>query len=337
MYLAICGFHDDTSIQCLNSVDKDSHLILKTSYAVLLERQKMTIISQYENFTTAEERYLTSLSMELSTSGDATLISSSSNICVLYEQNISHASALRVIVDATPLIKISKLWEPISRPIKISQIATGDSHVLCLSHQGVLFSTGSGDSGELGVGRRINWSDDLHQVHIHDNDPVCAIGAGSCISAAVCGTSKYVCTFGSGAYYRLGHGNDDDCLVPKLVQCLEGVGIQYPDGTSSGIAFIACGTWHMVAVAAGSGDVYSWGWNKYGQVMALDKTDATKFPRFKGKSSSCLGSTVVQLPRRLSELDRSDLVGDDGIVTAVSCGSRHTAVVVGKGRKVVVM
>jgi hypothetical protein len=37
------------------------------------------------------------------------------------------------------------------------------------------------------------------------------------------------------------------------------------DGSSSGIALVACGIWHTVAVAADTNDVYSWGWNKYGQ------------------------------------------------------------------------
>ena len=32
-----------------------------------------------------------------------------------------------------------------------------------------------------------------------------------------------------------------------------------------GIAMVSCGVWHTVAVAKDTHDVYTWGWNKFGQ------------------------------------------------------------------------
>jgi len=53
-----------------------------------------------------------------------------------------------------------------------------------------------------------------------------------------------VYTFGSGAYYRLGHGTDDgDALLPTEVEAL------------GGIRIVACssGRWHTVVTAADTG------------------------------------------------------------------------------------
>ena len=35
-----------------------------------------------------------------------------------------------------------------------------------------------------------------------------------------------------------------------------------------GIAMVSCGVWHTVAVAKDTHDVYTWGWNKFGQCGA---------------------------------------------------------------------
>ena len=102
-----------------------------------------------------------------------------------------------------------------------------------------LFTFGSGNCGELGVGHLIPHTDELQKVTIYSNnneneiEKVKYIAAGNYYSAAIT-TNGSLYTFGCGAYYRLGHGSDDNCLVPTRVVALDGVGDQLPNGTSTG-------------------------------------------------------------------------------------------------------
>ena len=66
-----------------------------------------------------------------------------------------------------------------------------------------------------------------------------------------------VFSFGVGSRGQLGHGDIEDrqSREPCLIEALAGVTV----------AGIACGKWHSVALSA-AGDVYSWGWNKHGQL-----------------------------------------------------------------------
>uniref|UniRef100_A0A0R3RI71 RCC1 domain-containing protein 1 n=1 Tax=Elaeophora elaphi TaxID=1147741 RepID=A0A0R3RI71_9BILA len=60
---------------------------------------------------------------------------------------------------------------------------------------------------------------------------------------------------GTGSRGELGHGTLECEQQPKLVESL----------TSLTVVQIACGGWHSVALTD-DGDVYLWGWNKYGQL-----------------------------------------------------------------------
>lgn len=121
----------------------------------------------------------------------------------------------------------------IASGIAVEQIAAGDSHCLVLAKGGALFSFGSGSCGELGIGSQIPYSHTLQRVVLPDNVDVKYIAAGSYYSAAI-SMSGILYTFGCGAYYRLGHGSDENVNVPKKVEALEGVGMLLPDGTSTG-------------------------------------------------------------------------------------------------------
>ena len=121
----------------------------------------------------------------------------------------------------------------IASGIAVDQIAAGDSHCLILAEGGALFSFGSGGCGELGIGSQIPHSRTLQRVVFPDNVDVKYIAAGSYYSAAIA-KSGILYTFGCGAYYRLGHGSDENVTLPKKVEALEGVGMLLPDGTSTG-------------------------------------------------------------------------------------------------------
>lgn len=95
---------------------------------------------------------------------------------------------------------------------------------------------------------------------------------------------------GSGAYYRLGHGNDSDRHA-SVVSLLQGVSI------------ISCdaGPWHVV-VRAENSDIYVWGWNRFGQIGSTGGREE-----------------IIMNPKRLSEFDFLDDEGD--YITRVVAGT----------------
>lgn len=115
----------------------------------------------------------------------------------------------------------------------ILQIAAGESHCLVITDGNFLFSFGTGSCGELGIESTPTYANTLQLVRFPNNDGVKYIAAGSYYSAAI-SVAGILYTFGCGAYYRLGHGTDENCNVPRKVEALEGVGMPGPHGTSSG-------------------------------------------------------------------------------------------------------
>eukprot|EP01042_Synura_sphagnicola_P028880 gene28880-37248_t len=198
----------------------------------------------------------------------------------------------------------------------ISKIAVGDYHCLLVAAMtGQLFSFGRGNFGELGNGDKFDWVQDPTPVLMPPEESVVSVSAGANFSAVV-GSSGALYTFGSGAYFRLGLGTDEDFIIPTRVFALDHVGVTgqfHPqDGrySNAGMSLCCCGTWHAVALTRDSQEAYVWGWNKFGQ---------------------CGGDMeeIIAQPQRLEALD--DLLEGEGI-QAVSCGSRHTAMLTSSGR-----
>jgi Regulator of chromosome condensation (RCC1) repeat len=121
----------------------------------------------------------------------------------------------------------------IASKMLIKQIAAGTSHCLLLTQSSEIFSFGTGTCGELGVGTSIPHTNEPQTVIVPGNLGVKYIAAGAYYSAAVT-TNGVLFTFGCGAYYRLGHGSDENQNAPKKVEALEGVGLLLPDGTLTG-------------------------------------------------------------------------------------------------------
>lgn len=121
----------------------------------------------------------------------------------------------------------------IASKMPIKQIAAGTSHCLLLTQSSDLFSFGTGSCGELGIGTSIPHTNEPQKVIFLGSLGVKYIAAGAYYSAAIT-TDGVLFTFGCGAYYRLGHGSDENQSVPKKVEALEGVGLLLPNGTSTG-------------------------------------------------------------------------------------------------------
>ena len=117
---------------------------------------------------------------------------------------------------------------------------------------------------------------------------------------------RQCCTRGRGALGTLGHGDEEDSLIPRPVRALSGIGVRS----------VSCGAYHTAAVGEG-GDLFIWGWQQSRHLRQLD-----------GGGAGCAEGYATSPQRVDARLMR---------VRAVTCGHYATAAVtasshVGQGR-----
>jgi len=102
--------------------------------------------------------------------------------------------------------------------VTIRSVAAGNKHSLAISSSGQLFTWGRGADGQCGHGDQVRRCQPTLVRRLADI-PIAAAAAGGyhSICAAADGS---VYTFGSGARGRIGHGDEADRHVPKLVEAL---------------------------------------------------------------------------------------------------------------------
>ena len=124
-----------------------------------------------------------------------------------------------------------------------------------------------------------------------------ACGADHCLLLTQDGT---VLSFGLGTRGQLGHGDILSQTDPCVVHALAGLPVKT----------IACGHWHSLVLSR-NGDMYSWGWNKHGQLGLRHPPGPT-----------------VALPTLVDNVFREGTAsGNDTNIVSLSCGSRHSAAV----------
>ncbi|KAG6551955.1 hypothetical protein Mapa_006572 [Marchantia paleacea] len=146
------------------------------------------------------------------------------------------------------------------RGIEISQIACGDSHCLAITTEGDVHSWGRNQNGQLGLGHN---EDSLvpKKVVAFEGIAVKMLAAGAEHTAAVTESGKLY-GWGWGRYGNLGLGDRNDRLVPAEVASVN----------NEKFTLVACGWRHTIAVAE-SGNLYTFGWSKYGQLGHGDYLD----------------------------------------------------------------
>lgn len=147
---------------------------------------------------------------------------------------------------------------------RIERVAAGAAHVLALSQHFQIFSFGQGSQGALGHSD-LEDRDSPKLVEDLWCAGICAIDAGDfhSIAAAVDGR---VWTWGRGKYGRLGHGDSENCLGPKLVGSL----------SETPIVGVAAGGQHTVLLSQRR-RVYTCGQNRAGQ-LGLGHDDECSVP-----------------------------------------------------------
>jgi alpha-tubulin suppressor-like RCC1 family protein len=145
----------------------------------------------------------------------------------------------------------------------VQKVSLSHSHSIAMTTLGEVFTAGSTDNGQLGIGVTYDtsvplaklpmFSDELRAVDVGCGDHFCM----------VLERSGVVYAFGKGSFGRLGLGGEEDVLVPQRVQ------------TSHRIVQLACGGRH-VACLNSEGEVVVWGYGFYGQLCTEGDDDLPK-------------------------------------------------------------
>ncbi|KAG1707407.1 hypothetical protein DVH05_026612 [Phytophthora capsici] len=179
--------------------------------------------------------------------------------------------------------------------VQIAAVTAGGMHSLAIDKRGRPWAWGSNAYGQLGIDSKVEQLCSPTLVALPVNVSAQYVAAGWSHSALI-STSGEVFTFGWGLYNQLGHGSTQNTFKPKAVSALQGL--------DSEIVQVACGNWHTTALTE-SGDLYSWGWGKDGQLGHEPSIETQVFPRVVNVSSTSV----------------SDEAQD---VTAITCGNRFT-------------
>ncbi|EGZ26227.1 hypothetical protein PHYSODRAFT_486876 [Phytophthora sojae] len=167
-----------------------------------------------------------------------------------------NASAQAAVSAGEDVVRVPTVVE-FPTPVQIVQVAAGGMHSLALDSSGGVWAWGCNEFGQLGINSEVETQHSPRRVALSAEIRVRDIAAGWAHSALV-STSGEVFTFGWGLYNQLGHGSTQNEVEPVVVDALQGV--------DSEAVQVACGNWHTAALTA-SGDLYTWGWGKDGQLV----------------------------------------------------------------------
>ncbi|XP_050578084.1 E3 ubiquitin-protein ligase HERC2 [Bombus affinis] len=192
-----------------------------------------------------------------------------------------YGAAGRLGIGGTDSVMVPTLLESIQHVfVKKVAVNSGGKHCLALSSEGHVYSWGEGDDGKLGHGNRLMYDrpkliEELLGTEIVD------IACGGHHSAAIT-SAGWLYTWGKGRYGRLGHGDSEDQLTPKLVEALQ----DYK------VIDVACGSGDAQTLCVTDDDnVWSWGDGDYGK-LGRGGSDGCKIPM---KIESLAGLGVIKV------------------------------------------
>ncbi|KAK7877601.1 hypothetical protein WMY93_031686 [Mugilogobius chulae] len=187
----------------------------------------------------------------------------------------------RLGIGGTESVSTPTLLESIQHVfIRKVAVNSGGKHCLALSSEGEVYSWGEAEDGKLGHGNRSPCDrprviESLRGVEVVD------IAAGGAHSACITASGELF-TWGKGRYGRLGHGDSEDQLKPKLVDALQG----------HRVIDVACGSGDAQTLCLTDDDmVWSWGDGDYGK-LGRGGSDGCKVPM---KIDSLTGLGVVKV------------------------------------------
>ncbi|XP_038055580.1 E3 ubiquitin-protein ligase HERC2-like [Patiria miniata] len=174
----------------------------------------------------------------------------------------------RLGIGGTDSVSTPTLLESIQHVhIKRVAVNSGGKHTLALSIEGEVYSWGEGEDGKLGHGNRTQ-CDRPRVIESLRGKEVVNIACGGAHSACMTSSGELF-TWGKGRYGRLGHGDSEDQLRPKMVDALKGFRV----------VDVACGSGDAQTLCITDDDnVWSWGDGDYGK-LGRGGSDGCKVPQ----------------------------------------------------------
>lgn len=151
---------------------------------------------------------------------------------------------------------------------RVTSIACGWSHSMCLTKSGQVYVWGRAADGRLGVGgTNKNQPTDRYEPElvtwfVQNKINIRQISGGYYHSAAL-DTEGRVYTWGWGEHGQLGHGNGDTCFEPVRVDFTKNPDMKVP--IQPVVLQISCGGFHTTAVTT-DGRLFAWGLGEHGQL-----------------------------------------------------------------------
>uniref|UniRef100_UPI00358FCF6D E3 ubiquitin-protein ligase HERC2 n=1 Tax=Myxine glutinosa TaxID=7769 RepID=UPI00358FCF6D len=187
----------------------------------------------------------------------------------------------RLGIGGTESVSTPTLLESVQHVV-IRKVAvnSGGKHCLALSSDGEVFSWGEAEDGKLGHGNR-SPCDRPRVIESLRGIEVVDVAAGGAHSGCISSVGELY-TWGKGRYGRLGHGDSEDQLKPKLVDGLKG----------NRVIDVACGSGDAQTLCLTDDDcVWSWGDGDYGK-LGRGGSDGCKVPQ---KIESLTGLGVIKV------------------------------------------
>ena len=135
--------------------------------------------------------------------------------------------------------------------LRIVAVAPGYFHSLALTADGALWSWGDGGGGQLGHGDRQR-QPLPRKIEAFAGPRVVAVSAGGNHNLALTANGS-VWSWGDGACGKLGHGDEQQQLLPKKVEAFAG----------RRVVAVSAGSNHSIAITA-DGAVFTWGKGEHG-------------------------------------------------------------------------
>jgi E3 ubiquitin-protein ligase HERC2 len=236
---------------------------------------------------------------------------------------------------------------------QIKEVCCGETHTMCLTDDGKVFSWGLDIEGQLGHGTDAGHKPRPTQIGgvlsgVVVKKIACAVGPGGPGHSAAIDAEGNLYTWGIGKDGALGHGDTECRLEPTLVA-----------GALAGVkcVSVSCGATHTAALTE-DGVVFTWGGGESGQLGHGEKQRVLVATPVRGllehkkmSAVACGGYHTLALMRDASVwawgegLNGQLGVGGDEAVTtasmvaglaasAIACGPHHSAAVTSDGRMV---
>lgn len=145
----------------------------------------------------------------------------------------------------------------------VQKVELSSSHSIAMNVYGEVFTAGSPENGQLGIGLTYDTAVPLAKLDVFcDQNRAVDVGCGDHY-CAVLTCSGTVFSFGKGSFGRLGLGSEDNALVPQKVP------------SNQKFVKLACGGRHVACINA-EGELVVWGYGFYGQLCTEEDFDSSE-------------------------------------------------------------